>query len=59
MCCCMGYGAYCEADSWDFRIGFCLEIMYVNRKVAPAGRLLVPLFCVEECIKSIYYRRED
>lgn len=53
MCCCMGYGAYCEADSWDFRIGFCLEIMHVNMEVAPAGRLLVPLFCVEEFIKLI------
>ena len=30
MCRCMGYGTYCEADSWDFRIGFCLEIMHVN-----------------------------
>ena len=49
MCCCMGYGACCEADSWDFRIGFCLEIMHVNRKVAPAGRLLVPLF-VLKCV---------
>ena len=46
MCRCMGYSAYCEADSWDFCIGFCLEIMHVNME-SGAGRGLVPLFALK------------
>lgn len=57
MCCCMGYGAYCEADSWDFRIGFCLEIMHVNMEGGTGREIAGAAFCIEVCIKSAYYSR--